>query len=352
MKRSSSPGVPLTLYESTNGGVIDNMSSHLLELVEARIWLLATHDVSALSAQELVVGGFCDPLKVFIKQEPHSAKKMKERRYRLVFSVSLVDQLVERFFANSQNEMEILCWAKIPSKPGIGFTNSAIEEFLANIPTEQPIVETDVSSWDWTVQAWELQAEAEMRIKLLVEPSNTLCTLIRSRYACMINKVCVFSDGDIELLENGVMPSGSYNTSASNSRIRVLASVLAGSVWAQAMGDDTIEGTLSPPDVVKQRYESLGHRIKDVRIVQKDDFEFCSHRFVDHTYYPSNPDKSLYRHIEGAMTLEQTAQFHDFICNHPDRDNMLEIVGKVQRERSQTTVSYEAGSLNNSLSEQ
>lgn len=37
-----------------------------------------------------------DPLKIFIKQEPHKDKKIAEGRLRLIMSVSLIDSMVDR----------------------------------------------------------------------------------------------------------------------------------------------------------------------------------------------------------------------------------------------------------------
>ena len=49
-----------------------------------------------------------DPIKVFVKQEPHKMSKIKQERYRLISGVSLVDTLVDRLLLQwlAQNVVE------------------------------------------------------------------------------------------------------------------------------------------------------------------------------------------------------------------------------------------------------
>lgn len=41
----------------------------------------------------------CDPIKVFVKQEPHKRKKLDEGRLRLISSVSLIDTIIDRILS-------------------------------------------------------------------------------------------------------------------------------------------------------------------------------------------------------------------------------------------------------------
>jgi hypothetical protein len=109
-----------------------------------------------------------------------------------------------------------------------------------------------------------------------------------------------------EQLDYGVMKSGSYNTSSSNSRIRVLVDRAMGSRCI-AMGDDSVGEYVE--DAVK-KFEAMGHRVKMYDRCSPRSFEFCSHRFKDDDCYLENWPKSLYRLLGNPPNdLEQLAQF-------------------------------------------
>lgn len=219
---------------------------------------------SAPSVVDLVRLGYCDPVRLFVKQEPHSKLKVEQRRFRLISSVSLIDQLVERILFGYQNNLEIASWRTCPSKPGMGLSLSeqarAIWDDLATKHTTRVACEADISGFDWSVQSWELEADVEMRISLGSFPPK-LANAARARFHCLANSVFQLSDGTL-IAQGlpGLMKSGSYCTSSSNSRIRCLMAELIGSPWCIAMGDDSVEGFV---DSAREKYEALGHTCKD-----------------------------------------------------------------------------------------
>jgi len=124
-----------------------------------------------MTPQQLVKMGWCDPVRLFVKQEPHKLIKVITKRFRLISSVSIVDQLVERVLFGVQNRKEIDSWQLIPSKPGIGLTDEMARSVYNNVKMASnrfKMYEADVSGWDWSVQLWELLADAEIRVRLSV----------------------------------------------------------------------------------------------------------------------------------------------------------------------------------------
>ncbi|APG75918.1 hypothetical protein 2 [Hubei polero-like virus 1] len=221
-------------------------------------------------------------------------------------SVSLVDQLVARVLFQNQNKREIALWRALPSKPGFGLsTDGQVLDFVQclarqiNVPSEEVVenwerylVPTDCSGFDWSVAEWMLQDDMEVRNRLTTD-LNPLTRRLRAGWLkCLSNSVLSLSDGTL-LAQRvpGVQKSGSYNTSSTNSRIRVMAAYHCGADWAIAMGDDALESANSN----LEEYKSLGFKVE-----VSGQLEFCSHTFVrPDLALPVNIGKMLYKLIYG-----------------------------------------------------
>ncbi|ANF99514.1 P1-P2 fusion protein [Pepo aphid-borne yellows virus] len=260
----------------------------------------------ALSPEELVQEGLCDPIRVFVKGEPHKQSKLDEGRYRLIMSVSMVDQLVARVLFQNQNRAEIALWRAIPSKPGLGLsTDEQITDFAQNLSQyvresrgdiierwHECVVPTDCSGFDWSVSSWMLEDDMVVRNNLTLDNTELTKRLRAAWLKCIANSVLCLSDGTLLAQEfPGVQKSGSYNTSSSNSRIRVMASIYAGASWCIAMGDDALESS----DTDLKVYSDLG-----LKVEVSDKLEFCSHHFKSSSLaIPVNVGKMLYKLIHG-----------------------------------------------------
>lgn len=274
----STPGMPYKLLGPTNGKVLESFSVYIANLTVARIRKLASVSIDYLrtkTSMELATEGFCDPVRVFVKNEPHSLLKMSQGRYRIIASVSLVDSLLQRCVFQRQDELEIAKWTEHPSQPGIGFTDDMTKKFLSQIPSGL-VTEADVTGWDWSVQSWEFQAEAIMRVMLVKNCSQLFARLTENLLFIQSFSVFSLSNGDLYCQDHpGIMKSGSKNTSSSNSRIRVLAHYVLNDVdpWIVAMGDDSLERWF--PGAF-EAYNALGHPIKSFE-KSGNEFEFCGH---------------------------------------------------------------------------
>uniref|UniRef100_A0AAU8EJF3 RNA-dependent RNA polymerase n=1 Tax=Rice drawf polerovirus TaxID=3229777 RepID=A0AAU8EJF3_9VIRU len=255
---------------------------------------------------ELVKEGLCDPIRLFVKQEPHKQSKLDEGRYRLIMSISLVDQLVARVLFQAQNKSEIALWRAIPSRPGFGLsTEDQVHDFMEVLAStvgcsaeevcsqwRSLLVPTDCSGFDWSVSDWMLEDDMAVRNALTIN-CNELTKHMRAVWLhCLSNSVMCLSDGTMLSQEYpGVQKSGSYNTSSTNSRIRVMAAYHCGASWAMAMGDDALEA----PDTDLSKYKDLGFKVE-----VSGELEFCSHIFkAPDLAIPVNANKMLYRLIHG-----------------------------------------------------
>lgn len=311
IKSDSSPGVPLSCLGSTNGKVRNENMQLLVESTYARLELLSRVELSTdVTAVDLVEMGLCDPVRLFVKQEPHPRRKIESRRFRLISSVSLVDQLVERILFGYQNKLEIQSWRTCPSKPGMGLSESsqakAIWDDIKYKHSIREAAEADISGFDWSVQEWELMADVEMRISLGGFHAKA-AQAARNRFKCLSLSLFQLSNGRlIAQTLPGLMKSGSYCTSSSNSRIRCLMAKLIGSPWCIAMGDDSIEGWV---DDARSAYHALGHECKDYVLCEADysrsgkrlkSVNFCSHLISEEKFYLTSWPKTLMKYLSST----------------------------------------------------
>lgn len=270
--------------------------------------------IGSVGSSELVDTGLASPVRVFVKQEPHKISKLEAGRYRLISGLGLDDQLIDRALFGAQNQKEIALWESCPSKPGIGLNDDGLRKMASKFEEMLEVgklVSTDVSGWDWSVQEWELLADLECR-RLLngCSVNSAWYSLARARYHCVANKVYVLPDGSVYSQSHaGVMASGWYNTSSTNSRMRIIARAIAYAIYCErnnveyqpdlvtqvcAMGDDAVEVYVGDLTAI---LEELGHIIKDVTEFNGlQGVEFCSHRwFDDGLASPVNLVKTLFK---------------------------------------------------------
>lgn len=302
-------GVPYIAYgKPTHRGWVEDqrLLPVLAQLTFIRLQKMLEVNFEAMGPEELIRNGLCDPIRLFVKGEPHKQAKLDEGRYRLIMSVSLVDQLVARVLFQNQNKREIALWRAVPSKPGFGLsTDEQVLDFVnclarqVGTTTSEVITNwkdyltpTDCSGFDWSVADWMLQDDMIVRNRLTID-LNPVTERLRSCWLrCVSNSVLCLSDGTL-LAQTypGVQKSGSYNTSSSNSRIRVMAAFHTGAAWAMAMGDDALES--NPADLAA--YKRLGFKVE-----VSGQLEFCSHIFrAPDLALPVNENKMIYKLIFG-----------------------------------------------------
>lgn len=348
VERDSTPGMPFaSLGCVTNSQVIERYERWLELLVFQRLMLLSVCEELPRDAKELVRQGFCDPVRIFVKNEPHNPKKISEGRLRLISSVSLVDQMCERVLYGRQNKLEIEHWARIPSKPGMGLDDESLKVLYDDWVTMARPYEADISGWDFGMQDWEMQWEANFRARLSKAEGTDYHRALRNRNWCEARTLFMLTDGRfIAQRVPGKRCSGSYNTSAGNSRCRVLAGLLVGSRRVFAMGDDSVEDVHGNPDEIVEAYGKLGHRVKMFEPCT-DGFAFCSTRIRliggRVVGEPQNWDRMLFKLLHmsvgvESMVLERLAQFSYEMRGHPWLPRIEGYLAKIYSPMSMTVL--------------
>jgi hypothetical protein len=333
LNRKSSPGVPWAGLAKSKGELCDKHGMLVAEAVVERLQKL--HDFDSTNPlyedpAELVKAGLVDPVRLFVKQEPHTKEKALEERWRLISSVSVADELIERLLCHVQNEHEIDTWTTCPSKPGIGLSSDEQSKalFESVLPELATAAEADVTGWDWSVKWWMFQLDIAARILLCgAKAKSSFAKVLHARVWCLARSVFSTSDGRLfKQTVPGVMKSGSYLTSSTNSRMRVMLAYLIGALWAIAMGDDSLETFTEGAVAAYARY---GIKVKMFNRCGIDSFEFCSHRFKNGIAVPLNWAKGLYRLLSAVPELDRVEQFSDEYRHAPQRGECMGVIFRV-----------------------
>jgi hypothetical protein len=283
-------------------------------------------DLTALQCVEL---GLRDPIYYFPKKEPHASRKLKEKRYRGIASVSLCDGVVQRVLHSDLNKLEISQFQEIPAKPGIGLekgcTGNLFEQVVKKFEEHKMAYPTDISSFDMSVPAWALRADAERRVLKTNSEGTPYATAVRADVDMTADSVIIFPSGNYYTQTiPGIQKSGSYCTSSANSWVRIMVS------WALgfdciAMGDDAIE--FGPPGLgpsIPELYAKYGFTVKDepAEFNPSDGFEFCSHEFHSgDRLIPLNVVKSVYRFLHTKEYIREASEgIIHALLDHPKKE--------------------------------
>lgn len=326
--REASPGSPWTKLGSTNGFIIDNHRALLKRVIVERFYAMLNTDYRGMSALDMVELGLADTVKLFTKNEPHNARTLAEGRLRQISCVSICWNTISRLLYGRQNREEKHVWdcGSIPSLCGMGSSDDDLK-YLSSVWEGQGfhnLAEADVSGWDWSVQAWELAADAERRI-LLCGAGPRLQRLMRNTHYVMSMKVFQLSSGKcISQARPGVLPSGWYCTTTTNSFVRSLAAHLVGARFYRVLGDDSVESFV---DGAKLRYEELGH---DVKFYNRCDttLEFCSRawRVGDWRAKLTSWPRTFYRILCQLPSCDFRRQFEFELRHNDELSRCLEVL--------------------------
>lgn len=230
----------------TNGDVINILGVEgVLAAVEARIEELLTGDARYAA----------DPIRIFIKREPHKASKAMEKRWRLIWGISLIDQIIDRLLYQPVLDAEIENCASIPAKPGYSFKYGGTDRMVRQYDDgEDDWISFDAKSFDITAPSWALQAARDLNERLCLTTDQDLLAQWRAlslaRELATQYGTFVFSNGVVcRKVKPCIQPSGRLTTISTNCKIVILLRFLydlekgreprGGSIIA--MGDDTVQ---------------------------------------------------------------------------------------------------------------
>lgn len=324
---NSSPGYPYLLMATTNRiffevdseGVPSPLGlNRAWEMVQRR---LCERDV--------------DPIRLFIKPEPHKLKKIENKAYRLISSVSVVDQIIDAMLFEPMNKLLTENFMDVPAKVGWSPYTGGWK-----IIPPCGMMALDKSAWDWTVQGWLVQAELELRemlCKTRGELRSRWLELAKWRYKMLFAHPEFITSGGLVLRQcrTGIMKSGCVNTIASNS---IMQSILHNRVCLElgipvtplmSMGDDTLQWQIAE---LQPYLDKLGEYclVKQAENVS----EFAGHRFkgwnVEPVYFGKHAFNIL--HMDPKNVEQFAASYALLYHRSHKREFMRGVFGRMNVE--------------------
>lgn len=268
---NSSPGYPYVYTYPTNGV--------LFKTKDGKPDLAREHMVWEMVCQRLAKGD-ADPIRLFVKPEPHKLKKISNKAYRLISSVSIVDQIIDHMLFDHMNDLASLNWWNNPCQSGWSPLGGGWKLIPKNY------ISMDKSSWDWTVSMWLIDLVYRLR-KMLCrtrgDQFDLWDKLATWRFVKLFKEFeFVTSDGYVlKALFDGIMKSGCVNTLVDNSLMQLILHVRVSlelgydPVDIKTMGDDKIMEFIS---YLKEYLELMNQYCIVKEVIYKT--EFAGHRFA------------------------------------------------------------------------
>jgi hypothetical protein len=325
VKPDTTPGLPLSALKATKGELIKSHHDLIVKVALRRLNMLNSLDFNPdLTEMEMFTLGLLDVSRVFVKNEPHPIAKLISQRFRLIVSVSIVDELICRLIFGKRITTYAMSTHMLVSQPGAGYdTDEQAHVFWQRLkPLVSKLKESDVSAFDFSLQPWMFEETHKLDLLLTSYPTgcsrDTSCYgRISTNYVTTSTKTLLStSDGRVYTLEHpGIQLTGKYWTAWKNSQIRELLIYCVGGTWGQTYGDDSVED--SPGDLIA-KYLEIGIRVTDVRnCSDTNTVNFCSMEFGDGIHRRTNVAKPLFNliHKPNLMVADIKAFMEDFRHN-------------------------------------
>lgn len=215
-----------------------------------------------------------DPIKVFVKQEPHKKKKLDEERYRLISAVSVVDTMVDRMLFQDMAKQALNTLYETPSMVGWTPLMGGYKILKRLFPGR--VVCVDKASYDWTVPEWMVSLWLDFIIELSYDSPEFWRRLVKARFRMLFyDAVFKFADGLVVRQKYpGIMKSGCFLTILLNSVGQVilhaavqqrLGRPLADNL-PRCMGDDTVQNYFNYLEEYLTLMSNMGFRVKEARV--------------------------------------------------------------------------------------
>lgn len=278
-----------------------------------------------------------DPLKVFIKQEPHKKSKIEEGRFRLIQAVSVVDTIVDRILFKKMSSMFLkehaqtkilMGWS--PVKGGYRL----IDALYRGLDT----CSIDMKSWDWTVKHWTMLYVRRIIFSISNDPPAWWVEAVTNRFILLFeDPTFSFSDGSLATQPvKGVMKTGCYLTLIANSIGQMFLHHLAVHYLGLPhknlerfiiVGDDTVRVMFDELFDYVKVIEDLGYRVEYE--VHRKGVEFCGFEF-DGNYIPAYRKKHLFalKHLTTEVEMAESVLVCYQLLYYFDK-SMLDYIRKV-----------------------
>jgi len=341
----SSPGYPFAVCFNTNAELLANpiAAEAVQKLALWRLRQLSAADPVEWEREMIrdptwaIKNGFVDPMRLFVKDEPHSLKKFLEGRWRLINSLSITDQIVERMLYTTQDQAEISLWQHIPSKSGMGLDDASVATLLAYANANHLNLSTDVENWDFKAPDQIIRSDAEARILLNQAKDPEWERAVRAQYLLHSHRVLMLSNGKcFKRTILGGQASGRKVTSSSNGRCRnILEAIVALHLQyvpaAMTQGDDAVTRCpdwLHVDTLAKEYLDTFDIKLTDM--VKRDApilaINFCSQEMSrvggEVRCVPEKPQKQLARFIAALKNpdrMQALESMKENLRHHRDR---------------------------------
>jgi len=334
---------------STNKEVFEKFGiPGVVALVQARLALMRS------SSQE-EARYIADAIKLFIKFEPHKRSKITNKRWRLIWGVSLIDQIIDRALYGEMINIALKQHNSTPNKPGFNFKRGGVSRLARQYGTLKPTWRSfDARSFDITASGWGLETVAALNARLNASssPSRADWDLIANRREqAVLYGTFVFSDGTMcRKVKPGIQPSGRFTTIDSNGKLVALCRVLwditkgvpTNSMSFITMGDDSVQDGIADVDeFIAWTQQVCGVTLTNESFDGKPGFfheqNFCSFEMIKHcgTYVPVplNWEKNMYALVHPEKTeIDFSADRLQNLCIeyafHPRFGELQALLGK------------------------
>lgn len=326
VNRDATPGYPFNMKHATKGECLDARIDELYALTLERLALLAAADpeqLAAMSAVDLVRGGYVDPKYIIVKNEGTKPAKLETGTCRVVQAASLLDELVSKALEHPVFKAILQDKGKHFSLLGMALSGQDAERILEFVaPTQQDgaLSANDAQAFEFSHSRTAIRSSHKFSATMMRARGTRLERALDNYAICMTCSVFIFKDGVLwAQTRPRNMKSGVPGTSSHNTLVRHAIYHRAGGVGlCLSSSDDTLERRF--PGAVKA-YAQMGYVIKDYDADTTSVFECCSHYWRQglepvaknveksffnllHNYSPEAVDafQALHYRDEAAMT--------------------------------------------------
>lgn len=310
LDKTSSPGFPYLRNCMTNAQFFGCREDEFDNEKLSYVWQLVQDRLQERDA---------DPIRVFIKQEPHKKKKLDSKTYRLISSVSVVDQIIDHMLFDEFNGYLVDNNFDLPTKGGW----TPMKGGYRLIPKANWVA-VDKSKWDWTVKLWLFEMELDFRVRTCKNLTDQWLDLAKWRYTKLFKDPEFITSNGICFKQRkpGVMKSGCVNTLPTNSIMQIILHIrvcrMLGIPVSNifSLGDDTLQEMIE----MLKPYLSL---LAEFCLVKhyKFDHEFAGFRYAD-TIEPLYKGKHAFQllHLDEKWLDEVSHSYTLLYHRSQDRD--------------------------------